>query len=50
MNGIATIVVNGGLFYKFNPSNCLAEGEGTNFVSENHTSELDGDYYIVSAN
>ena len=26
------IVVNGGSFYKFNPSNCLAEGIGTNFV------------------
>lgn len=46
-NGTATITVNGGSYYKFNPSNCYAEGEGTNFVAEGNIVEADGDYYVV---
>lgn len=32
-NGTATITVNGGEFPQIDPSNCKAEGEGTNFVA-----------------
>ena len=32
-NGTAKIVVKGGTFVNFDPSNCKAEGEGTNFVA-----------------
>ena len=32
-NGTAKIVVKGGTFVNFDPSNCTAEGEGTNFVA-----------------
>lgn len=44
-NGTANIVVTGGKFYDFNPADCLAEGEGTNFVAEGYEvveSEEDG--------
>ena len=30
----SSIIVNGGIFYGFNPANNLAEGENTNFVSD----------------
>ena len=46
-NGTATITVNGGSYYKFNPSNCAAEGEGTNFVAQGYSVAADGDYYVV---
>ena len=39
-NGTASIVVTGGTFEKFNPADCKAEGEGTNFVAEGYTSRL----------
>lgn len=39
-NGTASIVVTGGTFEKFNPADCKAEGEGTNFVAEGYTSIL----------
>lgn len=32
-NGTAKIIVKGGTFVNFDPSNCTAEGEGTNFVA-----------------
>ena len=32
-NGSAKIIVTGGTFVNFDPSNCKAEGEGTNFVA-----------------
>lgn len=43
--GAASIIVTGGKFYGFNPADCLAEGEGTNFVAEGYEvveSEEDG--------
>ena len=47
MAGTAAITVNGGSFYKFDPSNCYAEGAGTNFVATGHTVSQDGDYFVV---
>lgn len=38
--GTASIVVTGGTFEKFNPADCKAEGDGTNFVVEGYTSGL----------
>ena len=46
-NNTASIVVNGGEFYKFDPANNSAEGVGTNFVAEGKTSTANGDWYIV---
>lgn len=34
INDTASIVVSGGKFHKFNPANCKAEGDGTNFMRE----------------
>ncbi|CDD23162.1 uncharacterized protein BN617_00872 [Firmicutes bacterium CAG:345] len=52
--GIASIVVTGGTYTNFNPSDCWAEGEHTNFVKEGYSVEsktVDGQigvtYYIV---
>lgn len=39
--GTASIVVTGGTFVEFNPQNCMAEGENTNFVKEGYVSTLD---------
>ncbi len=47
--GIAKAFVYGGQFEKFDPSNCVAEGEGTNFCAEGYKSTKVGDYYIVTA-
>ena len=46
-NNTASIVVNGGEFYKFDPANNSAEGVGTNFVAEGKTSTANGNWYIV---
>lgn len=46
-DGTATIVVYGGEFEKFNPANCAAEGENTNFVAEGYKTEQTGDVYTV---
>ena len=35
-DGTAKIIVKGGSFVNFDPSNCLSEGEGTNFVAEGY--------------
>lgn len=35
--GTAKITVTGGTFENFNPADCTAEGEGTNFVAEGYT-------------
>lgn len=43
----ASIIVKGGEYFKFNPANNAAEGEGTNFVAEGYTVEQNGDWYIV---
>lgn len=39
-NGSANIIVKGGNFYDFDPSNCVAEGIGTSFVAEGYTSVM----------
>lgn len=48
-----TIVVNGGLFYQFNPSDCATEGAGTNWCAEGlkgaESVENAGYYEIVDA-
>lgn len=46
-NGEAVINVYGGTFYKFNPENNAAEGAGTDFVNENCSVIVEGDYYNV---
>ena len=52
-NGTAKIVVKGGTFVNFNPADCWAEGEHTNFVAEGYTvvSETKGNevWYTVVA-
>lgn len=35
--GTASIIVSGGTFVNFNPANCQAEGDGTNFVKDGCT-------------
>ncbi len=47
LNDTASITVNGGTFYKFNPAECEAEGAGTCFISEGRTVSQDGDWYTV---
>ena len=46
-DGSASIVVNGGRFFKFDPSNNTAEGDGTSFVANTCISYADGDYFTV---
>ena len=50
-NGTAKIIVKGGTFINFNPADCKAEGEGTNFVADGYkvTSETkaNGDVYYT---
>lgn len=45
----AKIYVSGGSFEKFNPADCKAEGEGTNFCEEGYTTTQNGDTYTVVA-
>ena len=49
----ASIVVTGGTFVEFNPQNCKAEGDNTNFVKDGYVSTLDKTAsvptYVVSA-
>ena len=47
-NGTASIEVTGGRFYKFDPSNNLAENPQVNFVANGYVSVQDGDWYEVS--
>ena len=48
--GTAKIIVTGGTFEKFNPANCKAEGEGTNFVAPGYAVKtLEGEKYQVVA-
>ena len=54
-NGTAKIIVKGGTFINFNPADCWAEGEHTNFLASGYTvkSEVKGDdtyYTVVKAN
>ena len=46
-SGIANIIVKGGKFYGFDPSNCESEGPETNFVAEGYQSIDKGDYFEV---
>lgn len=41
-NGTAKIIVTGGTFIGFNPSDCKAEGNGTNFVASGYASIPNG--------
>ena len=43
----ASILVNGGSFYKFDPSANAAEGNPTNFVAPGKTVTVDGDWFVV---
>ena len=48
--GTAKITVTGGIFEKFNPANCKAEGAGTNFVAPGYAAKkLEDDKYEVVA-
>lgn len=51
-SGCANILVKGGTFVNFNPANCLAEGEGTNFVADGYKAQLvegsETDYIVVA--
>ena len=51
--GTASIVVTGGTFVEFNPQNCKAEGDNTNFVKDGYVATLDKTAsvptYVVSA-
>ena len=43
-----TIVVKGGKFYQFNPSDCATEGAGTNWCADGYVAELNNEgYYVV---
>lgn len=44
----ASIVVNGGKFYKYNPAESKSENPVTNFVGEGHTVSVNGDWYVVN--
>ena len=46
-NGTASIEVNGGKYYQFDPENNLAEGPNTDFVGAGNESVQDGDWYKV---
>lgn len=52
-SGTAKIIVTGGTFVNFDPSNCKAEGENTNFVASGYSviSEKHGEdtWYTVVA-
>lgn len=40
VSGAANIIVRGGKFYDFDPSNCAAEGIGTSFVADGYASVM----------
>ena len=50
-NGSAKIIVKGGTFVNFDPSNCKAEGENTNFVADGYgvvaTPQANGDVWYT---
>ncbi len=47
-NGTAKILVTGGSFYEFDPTNCQAEGASTNFTPYGYTADKGEDgYYTV---
>ena len=46
-NGKNSIAISGGQFAGFNPADCPAEGQHTNFVTGGHTVEASGNLYTV---
>ena len=53
-NGTAKVIINGGTFVNFDPSNCTAEGAHTNFVADGYKvvpqTQTNGDiWYTVVA-
>ena len=48
-NGSAKIVVTGGKFYKYDPSNSKSENPAANFVADGYKVVQDGDWYEVVA-
>ena len=50
-DGTAKIIVKGGTFVNFNPADCKAEGEGTNFVADGYgvvaTPQANGDVWYT---
>ena len=46
-DGSAKVNITGGTFVNFNPANNAAEGEGTNFMNDNCSVIVNGDYYTV---
>lgn len=46
-NGTAKLSVSGGTFVKFNPANCQAEAQGTNFCAAGYTTTKDNSTYTV---
>ena len=46
-DGTAKAIITGGTFVKFNPSDCWAEGEHTNFLAEGYFVTNDADNYVV---
>lgn len=49
-DGTAKVSITGGTFVDFNPANCQAEGEGTNFLATGYITTNVGDNYVVKAN
>ena len=47
-NGTAKIIVSGGKFHGFDPSNNAAEGANTDFLADGYYSISDGDNYVVA--
>lgn len=43
----SSIIIKGGSFLSFDPSNNVSEGAGTNFVAEEYKAVANGDYYEV---
>lgn len=48
--GTTKIIVKGGSFYQFDPSNCNSEGANTNFVADGYQVVQNGDWYTVVPN
>lgn len=48
-DGTAKVSITGGTFVDFNPANCQAEGEGTNFCAPGYKTELTNGVYVVKA-
>ena len=47
-DGTANVIVTGGCFYKFDPSDNNSENPKKNYVADGYKSTLVGDYYVVT--